>query len=326
MGGTATALGIDVGGTSIKAGLVNNEGTVSNTAVIASCKEKGYEYVLKQIEDLIVQLNNDFIKSNMGESVQGELLGVGLALPGAVNDRTGQCLCCPNLGWSELDIGNTLEERTGLPVKLINDANAASLGEYYYGGGRGTKTFVSITLGTGVGSGLILDGKLFNGISGTGMEAGHMVIEPDGHPCTCGRKGCWETLVSAPGIIRRAKEGMKDFNNSLLERLLNGPDDNFTPEMVFAAYREGDPLARKVVEDTIAYLAIGLANLINLVNPCKISLGGGVAEAEEIFNLSLVDRVNEVIYPTMRGKVGIYKATQGYYGGIVGAASLWLHQ
>jgi glucokinase len=311
------ALGIDVGGTKIKAGLVDDEGKVLKSQVISTQKEKGAEHVLKLIEELI---------NKLCRSTADKILGVGLALPGEVDDQRGYCLYCPNLKWGKLEVGNHLTKQTGLPIRLVNDANAACLGEYFYGGGKGVPTFLSITLGTGVGSGLILAQRLYTGRFGSGVEAGHMVIEPAGYPCACGRKGCWETLVSAPGIIRRTKEKMKSMPESKLTQNLSLVGQKLAPEIIFQAFREDDPLARLVVEETISYLAVGLANLINLFNPYKISLGGGVAEAEEIMCSNLIEQVNNNVFPTIKGKVEIFKASQGYYGGVVGAASLWLHK
>ncbi len=314
------ALGIDIGGTKIKAGLVNAEGKVLSQKVIPTYKERGAASVLKQIEEIIC-----FFKNSSSKEIQG----IGLALPGQVDDKRGHCLYCPNLGWGELEISRRLTEKTGLPVRLINDANAACLGELFYGKGKKTKTFLSITLGTGVGSGLIFNGQLFTGRFGSGVEAGHMVIDPTGYPCSCGRRGCWETLVSAPGIIRRTKEKMKIIKDSKTAKLIKegcNEDESLSPEKIFQAAREGDLLAREIVEETVFYLAIGLANLINLFNPFEISLGGGVAEAEEIITSDLIEQIDKNVFPTMKGKVKIYKATQGYYGGIIGASTLWLHE
>jgi glucokinase len=350
------ALGIDVGGTNIKAGLVDDQGRVMVTKVFPTAKEKGAKYVLTQLEKVINILR---------DSTSAKIRGVGLALPGAVDDNRGLCLFCPNLGWNELEISQGLAKSTGLSVKLVNDANAACLGEYFYGGGQGTEIFLSITLGTGVGSGLIFANRLCTGLSGSGVEAGHMVIEPGGVQCTCGGRGCWETIVSAPAILRRTIEKVKDFKDSLLAKEIVcsfnsndgnncdttgnkvnkgniGSEDNqgntgnkvmhnkayngLTTEMIFQAFREKDPLAQIVVEETIYYLALGLANLINLFNPDKISLGGGVAEAEEIMTSRLFDQINRNVFPTLKNKVEIYKSIQGYYGGVLGAASLWFHE
>lgn len=305
------AIGIDVGGTKIKAGLVNQEGQLLQTQIIPTEKEKGAEHVLKRVEQLIKELSCLTVE---------DIAGVGLALPGEIDIERGYSLYCPNLKWGELEISPRLAQNTGLAVKLVNDANAACLGEYYYGGGKGANTFLSITLGTGVGSGLILSGRLFTGRFGSGVEAGHMIIEPDGYPCACGGKGCWETLVSAPALLRRTKEKMKEITSSKLSL----DDSALSPELIFQAFREGDLLAQAVVEETIYFLALGLANLINLFNPHKVSLGGGIAEAVEILSPSLFAQINQRVFPTLREKTEIYKATQGYYGGVIGAASLWL--
>ena len=238
------AIGIDVGGTKIKAGLVDGEGKVLKLYTIPTLREKGAANVLKKIEDLIKELS---------KSATGNILGVGLALPGAVDEQRGSCLYCPNLKWGEVEVSEQLTKGTGLPVRLVNDANAACLGEYLYGGGQGVSTFLSITLGTGVGSGLILNGRLYTGRFGSGVEAGHMVIDSAGSLCSCGRRGCWETLVSAPAMIKRTKEKGKDFPQSQLSAILDNDWQKLAPEKIFQASREGDALAREVVKETIYY-------------------------------------------------------------------------
>lgn len=303
------ALGIDVGGSTIQAGLVDSQGEILESLVVPTFKEKGADYVLKQIVSLSRQLIQ-FAGTN--------LLGLGVALPGEIDCLQGICLYSPNLKWRNQSISDYLIRETGLAVRLVNDANAACLGEYYYGYGKNAPIFLSITLGTGVGSGLILNGKLYTGRFGSGLEAGHMVIEPYGKRCACGRRGCWETLVAGPAIVTRTKEALERSNTSIL----SGKD--LTTELIFQAARQGDCLAEKIVAETIFYLAVGLANLINLFNPYKISLGGGVSEAEEIVGKRLREKINNYIFPTIRDKVEIYKAKQSYWAGLIGAASLWL--
>lgn len=296
------AIGIDVGGTNIKAGLVDEEGQLLARHVISTAKKQEPAVILGQIEDLVGLLR---------EASPEKVLGVGLALPGAVDDPQGYCLYCPNLGWGELEIRTRFAANTGLPVRIINDANAACLGEYLYGSSQDSNTFLSITLGTGIGSGLILNKHLYTGSFGSGVEAGHMVIEPHGSPCNCGGRGCWETLVSASGITRRAKDSM---------------GKELTPELIFQCAREGDAQARRIVEETVFYLAVGLANLINLFNPDEISIGGGVAEAAEIISPDLFALIEKNVFPVFKGKAHIHKASQGYYGGVIGASTLWLHK
>lgn len=299
--GKGVAIGIDVGGTNIKGGLVDAKGNLLAHEVISTAKQQGTGCVLEQVEKLICQ---------MRDSSTEKVLGVGLALPGAVDDQAGYCLYCPNLGWGELEIRKRFMEHTELPVRIMNDANAACLAEYFYGNGQPKGNFLSLTLGTGIGSGLIINNHLYTGRFGSGVEAGHMVLDPHGYPCSCGRKGCWETLVSVSAINRRAKEKL---------------GKNLTPRAIFQYAREGDLLAKEIVEETVYYLAVGLVNLINLFNPHEISIGGGLAESEEIFSPELFKQVEKNVFPTFKGKVKIYKASQGYCGGIIGASTLWFH-
>lgn len=295
------AIGIDVGGTNIKAGLVDAQGNLLSVQVVPTRKEQGSEQVLALIGEMIASLC---------ASSARKVLGVSVALPGGVDDQAGKCLYCPNLGWKELPVREILTALTGLSVRLVNDANAACLGEYFYGKGRQARVFLSITLGTGIGSALVLQNQLYTGPFGAGVEAGHMVVEPAGALCNCGRRGCWETIVSASGIVRRAKEKMHK---------------ELSAKEVFQLAREGDPQAQAIVEETIFYLAIGLANLINLFSPEEIRIGGGVAQAEELFSKELYARVEENVYPTLKGKVKIEQSSLGYYSGIIGASTLWFH-
>lgn len=310
------SIGIDVGGTYIKSALVDSKGGMGNFLSTPTGKEQGTDYILKVLEELILYYKNQ---------APGKILGVGLALPGSVKDKEGECLYCPNLGWNRFLISPGLQERTGLAVRLINDANGACLGEYLYGKEGKMANLLCLTLGTGVGSGLMMDHRLFIG-GGSGVEAGHMIIDSRGTKCGCGGKGCWETYVSAPAMLRRVREEIAQGKSSSLKLLLVDHGDQLTPKDIFQAYKLGDSLARDIVLETRHYLIIGLVNLVNLFNLQAIVMGGGLSQAGDDLLAGLEDEVKGYVYPTLRNNLLIRKASLGNMAGLLGAASLWQHE
>ncbi|WP_159446352.1 ROK family protein [Desulfonispora thiosulfatigenes] len=299
------SIGIDVGGTNIKAGLLDEDGKIQLAKSIKTQKEQGYISIIKKIIGLI---------NSYQDNEELKIKGVGLALPGAVNDEKGLCLYCPNLKWDNINISSEIENSVGLKVKLINDANAACLGDYFYGVGKNSNNIIYLTLGTGLGSAVIIDNKLLQGKDKAAVEAGHMIIEPFGYPCSCGSRGCFETLVSATAIERRYSE-KQDINRSFNK-------GNLTSKMIFEAYRNNDILAIKTIDETKEYLAIGISNLINIFNGEKVILAGGVMHSKEIILEGLENRVKECTYPSMRNFT-ITVSKLGDNAGVMGAASLF---
>lgn len=312
MRGEKWVLGIDVGGTKIKSGLINDTGECRDFKSIPTATDKEPLTVLSQLADLI---------QDYQDNLPG-IAGIGLALPGSVNDREGVCLYCPNLRLRDVPLSQKYSQAVDLPVRLLNDANAACLGEYFYGKNRGAETLLCITLGTGVGSGLIFKRRLFVG-SGSGAEAGHMIIDPNGPPCACGSKGCWETYVSANAVVRRCQEQMASGPPTILKKWLQDEDSPLTAELIFKAYRLKDPLAQRIVFQTKEYLAIGLANLVNLLNLSVIVLTGGLAEAGPDLLEGLAEKMEPYTYPPLRGSVRLEYSILGPRAGVLGVASLW---
>lgn len=303
----AYAIGIDLGGTNIKAGLVNFLGEPKFIKEIPTEKEKGYEYIINNVKKLInYYLNKEGLK----------IKGVGLALPGSVDDSEGECIYCPNLDWRNINIKRDIEADLGIKVRLINDANAACLGDYFYGSAKGYKNIVYLTLGTGVGSAFIIDDKLLLGSKKVGAEAGHMIIEPRGYACSCGSRGCLETLVSASAIVRRTKEKMKNTSTLLLEY-----QDSLSTEIIFDAYRKNDALAEKIIEETKEYLAIGISNLINIFNSEIVILAGGVTKSQDVLLKGLKEKVQKFAYPTVR-EFSLAVSSYEENAGVIGAGSL----
>jgi len=308
-------LGLDIGGTSIKAGLVNEWGDIKGFQSIPTNSQHGHDHVLTAINTLIQSYQE-----------QELIKGIGIALAGSIENRTGVCLYSPNLNWRNVAIGKIIEESTGKEVRLINDANAACLGEYFFGAGRSFKNIICITLGTGIGSAVILDNKLFIGSSGMAPEAGHMVIIKDGPQCTCGRKGCWETLVSASAIVKRAAEKINTDTSARLNKIMAEKQDSLTIQDIFKAWQAGDHLAVEIMTEVKEYLALGLANLVNIINPQCLVLGGGILELNSGFIDGLEDMVKELVFPTFKDTVLVKIARLGNKAGLVGGASLFLKE
>ncbi|KJS80047.1 MAG: hypothetical protein JM58_19245 [Peptococcaceae bacterium BICA1-8] len=299
-------LGLDIGGTSIKAGIVNQWGGIKSFQTIPTNSHQGPDHVLAAINTLI-------------QSYQGQKLinGIGIALAGSIDNKAGVCIYSPNLNWRNIAIGKIIEESTGLEVRLINDANAACLGEYFFGAGRNQNNIICIIIGTGIGSAIILDNKLFTGNSGLAPEAGHMVLIKDGPQCSCGGKGCWETLVSASAIVKRVAEKSKSGTYTISPH---------TIQDIFKAWQAGDCQVVKIMTEVKEYLALGLANLVNIFDPECIVLGGGIIELDSGLTEGLEDMVKEFVFPSFKDTLLIRKAELGNKAGLVGGASLFLKE
>ena len=306
-------IGIDVGGTNLKAGLVNEEGTivaVERTPLDFQGPEPFAE-TLAQLAAAAMERGGVEVK---------DVAYVGMGIPGAV--KGGEILYTANIPMKNVPLEALFRKYLDLPVLLGNDADCAAVGEWSCGAGRGTKHFVVITLGTGVGGGMILNGKLYSGC-GAGGEVGHIVIKQDGVPCNCGRRGCWEAYASATGLIRETKEAMEQHPESALHAVAaaNGGVEGRT---AFQAAEQGDETALAVCRAYAEYLAAGLTNLVNILHPEAVALGGGVAAAPEHL---LLEPVREIVarecYARHVDQVPrIIRAELGNDAGIIGAAML----
>lgn len=306
-------IGIDVGGTNLKAGLVDQSGTI--LAVERTPLDfRGPE----SFADTLASLAKAVMASGGAAAQDVEYVGIGI--PGAV--AGGDILYTANIPMKNVPLEKLFRQHLDLPVLLGNDADCAAVGEWSCGVGRGTKHFIVITLGTGVGGGMILNGKLYSGC-GAGGEVGHIVVQKDGVPCNCGRRGCWEAYASATGLIRETTEAMKAHPESLLHQVAaqNGAVDGRTS---FQAAEQGDETALAVCRSYAEYLASGLTDLVNILHPEAVALGGGVAAAPEYL---LLDPVREIVarecYARHAGQVPhIVRAELGNDAGIIGAAML----
>lgn len=306
-------IGIDLGGTNIKGALVNEAGEILREESRSTRAALGAETVCDGIAAVITALAE-------GTDAIG---GVGIGCPGTVDDASGRVVYAPNLGWRDFDLRAAVKERTGFALRLGNDANAAALAETLVGCAKGAQSAVIVTLGTGVGGGVVLGGRLLTGCTGTASEPGHMVIHSGGEKCACGREGCLEAYASATALIRETKRAMAAQPQSLLHTVAeeNGTVDGRT---AFAAAQRGDAAARAVVERYTDDLACGLANLVNIFFPEVIALSGGIAEQGEALLGPLRERVRSLSYASdcAARHTRIERCTLGYRAGVIGAALL----
>lgn len=246
---------------------------------------------------------------------------IGIGSPGMIDSENGIIEFAGNLDFVDVPMAKLVGAITGIPTFIENDANAAAYGEFVAGAGKGCKSFIAITLGTGVGSGIIVDGKLIKGASSATGEMGHIVIEVDGAPCTCGRKGCFEVYASATGLIRMTKEAMEADKNSIMWQMCK--DSHVSGRTAFEAMRAGDNAGKQVVDKYIKYLAAGVANAINIFAPEVICIGGGVCNEGDALMIPLIKAVREEQFGGIeRNKTEICRATLGNDAGIIGAAFL----
>ncbi len=304
--------GVDLGGTTVKMGLFGTEGESLSVWEIPTRTEEAGRFILPDIAESIKKTAEE---KNL---TRQDVLGVGLGVPGAVVDESLVAQAV-NLGWKDVDAGNELSQYTGFPVAVGNDANVAALGESWLGGGRGFKNMLLVTLGTGVGGGIIVDGRILTGSIGAGGEIGHLHLE-DGEtePCGCGNYGCFEEYASATGAVRVARRVLAE---SLEESVLRG--GTFTCKDLFDAAARGDAVAKKAIEKYGDYLGKGLAICASVLNPEAIVLGGGVTKAGTILIDLLKPSFNRCVFPPCRD-VTWALATLGNNAGMVGAAKLIL--
>ena len=271
-------IGVDLGGTNIVVGSMPFDGSCELAMRSLPTKpEEGSTAVV----DRIVQMVEDVI-ANVGAdtgAVREDFLGLGIGAPGPLDRQGGIVVFAPNLGWRNFPLRQQISQRVRLPATLDNDANCATLGEWWCGAAKGRRNVVGITIGTGIGGGLILGGRLYHGASDVAGEIGHMTIDSTGRRCKCGNYGCLEAYASGPAIAERAREALSGNGTSQLLALADGDPARITAQVVYEAAKHGDPTAREVVRDTARFLGIGISNLLNVVNPDMVVVAGGVTQA-----------------------------------------------
>ncbi len=310
-------LGIDLGGTNIATGVVDE-----NFKIIGSGKVK--TNAPRPAEEIV----DDMVKSALMAVKDANLTindidSIGVGTPGSVVQTTGVVTYSNNLGFYNLPLAEMLEKKLGKKVYIENDANAATYGEYIAGAGKGAENFVAITLGTGVGGGIIIGGKIYSGSNFAGGELGHTVIQMNGEACTCGRNGCFEAYASATALIRQTKQAMIKFPESKMWEICNKDINSVSGRTAFDGARSGDEAAIGVVNDYINYLSVGIANIINTFQPDVLCVGGGISNEGEYLMAPIRKLVKGENYArNMEKNTEIKAATLGNDAGIIGAAYL----
>ena len=310
-------VGIDIGGTSVKGAAIRDNGEILDRFSFKMNKEATPEETFGQLAESI----NNLIKEH---TYNEKISGIGLGVPGLINKKTGVVLSSPNMPkWLNFNIVKFMEERTNLPVRIVNDASAAALGEARFGKGKDYNYLVMITLGTGVGGGIVFNKHIIDGNESTGAQLGHQIVEMNGRECGCGRRGCLEAYASATALIKDTQKAMDENPNSLLHEIAkeNGKVD---ARVAFIAARRGDLDGITLVNNYVAYLSEGLLNICNMFRPEIIVLSGGVANEGEY----LISRIDEYMKKFQYGMnkspvVKIEQASLGYDSGKIGAACLF---
>ncbi len=310
-------IGVDIGGTTTKIAFIQDHGEIVEKWEIPTDNENHGKYIIRNISKGIKQ---KLVEHQMGIS---DIKGIGVGAPGPANIKTGMMENTPNLAWHDhYPLRELLEKDTGLPVMINNDANCAALGEMWKGAGEGAKDLVCVTLGTGVGGGVIANGEIVQGIRGAAGEFGHITSIPSGGaPCNCGKSGCLETIASATGIVRLAKDRVKNqesHKNALT--LLYHDTGRITAENVFDLAKAGDEAAKEVLHEVSLHLGLALANIANILNPHKLIIGGGVSKAGDILLEPLKGYVQKFSFPHVAASTEITLAKLGNNAGVIGAA------
>jgi glucokinase len=308
-------VGVDIGGTKVAAGLVNEKGEILNKVrkpmVATADAQTGLDAVLTAIHEVLQESSSDSVR------------GIGICSPGPLDPKRGVVINPPNLPcWRNFELAEEVRKVYSVPVKVDNDANAAALAEVLWGAGQGYNNVFYATIGTGIGSGIILDGKIFHGRTGAAAEAGHMGVDFNGPLCPCGKRGCIEVLASGPGIARRARQKVTSHPESALLTLAGGTVDAVTGQIVNQAYAAGDPIAREVMEETIGLLAYWLGNIVDLLEPEVIVIGGGVSTTLAPWLEEIRSRWTGKVVNPWPDQVPLVLAHYGEEAGIAGAAAL----
>lgn len=313
----AKRIGIDVGGTNVKIALVDEKGKIIYSNSVPTYANMGYEYTVNNIKQAI----RDLMKETKSDSKT--IQGIGFDFPGQVDYKKGIVKLAPNIpGWVNVPIAKMIEDEFQIPTRIDNDVRCAALGELNFGAGKGCENFVCITVGTGVGSGLVVNGKLVRGAANAAGEIGHIKLQMnDGPICGCGDTGCLEAFASGPSIVAMAQDYLKS-GKSTKFRELAGAEGDITPYLVAKAAEAGDPVAKRIFEIIGTYLGMGLTSVINLLNPEKVIIGGGVAEAGDLLLAPIRKTVQERAMVVARESVEIVPAQLGNTAGVIGASML----
>lgn len=308
-------IAIDIGGTQTRVAVVNEEGEILQRKAILTNASDGVDKVMNRLIHLIHELYDPIVEKEGKQAIAG----IGLAVPGTLNIHKGIIHSSPNLpDLRDVNIKQLLQTEFHLPVYMNNDANVAALGEFYFGKGRGINHFIYVTISTGVGAGIIENGRLLLGKDGQAAEVGHMCINPDGPLCNCGNNGCIEAYISGTAIVRRTIDLLKKSNEPSSLRELS----TISTKDIFAASKNNDKLALQIIEETRKYLGVAIVNLLHLFNPQMIVFGGGVSQVGDyLFKEAITYAKTNAMYP-MGEEISYYVTDLGDNIGLLGAAAL----
>jgi glucokinase len=316
-------VGVDIGGTNLVVGAMPADGSREiGVHSLPTQAALGADSVVERIRGMIETTIAAVIQETGARREQ--VAGVGIGSPGPLDRERGLVILTPNLGWTNFPLRDRISAAVGLPAVLDNDANCATLGEAWLGAAKGGRHVVGFTLGTGIGGGLILDGRLFHGASDVAGEIGHATIEANGRKCGCGNYGCLEAYASGPAIAMRAREALAGGEGSLIPSLVDGDLSKLTAAKVYAASAQGDAIATEVVRETARFLAIGVANMLNIFNPDVVVLAGGVAQAGDTLFVPLRAEVRRRAFKPAVDACRIVPGALGSSAGMVGAVAAFL--
>jgi glucokinase len=314
-------IGVDLGGTTMAVALLDEGGRILEKATVPTLAHHGHDAVIDRIAQLIHQVINS---AGVGHDQVG---AIGIGVPGVLAMEKGLTLFLPNLPgtWPRVPLAPRIEEAVGLPTFLLNDVRSITLGEKTYGAGQEVDNMVCLAIGTGIGGGVVVGGKLLLGLDGTAGELGHQIIDPYGPRCGCGNRGCLEAFASGPAIasmgLRAVKQGLTTRIGELCDYDLNA----ITPKLIYQAALEGDAVAQEIYEMAGFYIGIGVANLITILSPQMVVIGGGVAQAGELLLAPIREAARQRVHVTPFEKVQIVQAELSTDAGMIGAA-VWAQQ
>lgn len=310
------SIGVDLGGTHLRVGVVDKDGRILKKVEGSTSVQDGKDKVIERLIEII----RTFLEEAKSESL--DIIAIGLGAPGIINIKKGIMAVAPNLpDWVDVPLRDIIGENTGIPVVLDNDANAWAFGEKWIGAGRDFQDFILITLGTGMGGGIIHKGDIFHGADGMAGEIGHMTVNPDGPVCGCGNNGCLQVYASAKGIVERTIGAIEAGAETKLRELTEGNFYRISSDMVYEAAKEGDSFARDIMREMGRYLGIGMANLINIFNPEAIIIGGGVSEAWDLFIEPAKKEIQRRAFIIPAERTAIIQSSLSE-GGLIGAAGI----
>ena len=314
-------LGVDLGGTKIATALATAQGEILGQEYSPTPAQAGPDAVISSIFEAIEKT------ITLGKVELSQLLGIGIAAAGIIDCDNGKVIFSPNLpGWNEVPLRDAVEQKFSVPTYLGNDANLAALGEWRFGVKRKVANLIYITVSTGIGGGIIADGKLYTGACGTAGEVGHMTIDVNGPLCNCGNVGCWESLASGTALVRETVKQINQGAHTSIVELVNGDMSKIDGKVVSLAAEQGDELAKKLISRLGYYFGVGLANLVNIFNPELILIGGGLAKMGDLLLKPAINVVMEKAFKTSANSVKIKPALLGDDSGVLGAVALVLEQ